>query len=243
MEVKLLLSSDRLFPLTGWRVGGDILQFWDANGGLPIFGLPLASAGATAGTESVPSPRNSSSANVSSCIPNLPHPITSRWASWAMNCCSVPVVIGAAKVTVSNYPANAAPSLKPAAPSAVQFLDYWQSHGLASVMAPASDRGSLALFGYPLTAPQLETNSSGDHVLTQWFERARFELHPNLTQPVLLGRLGAEWSGQTNLDLPLLDAAATPASRRSKATPLRSSSRRPCSLLHVAHLPVSICPL
>ncbi|MBA3948084.1 MAG: M23 family metallopeptidase, partial [Herpetosiphonaceae bacterium] len=92
------------------------------------------------------------------------------------------------------------------------FLDYWQSHGLNLGDGFSSDRASLALFGYPLTAPQLETNSSGDRVLTQWFERARFELHPNLVQPVLLGRLGAEWSGQTSIALPLLEAAAAPQS-------------------------------
>src|SRR3712207_8714721 len=42
-----------------------------------------------------------------------------------------------------------------------------------------SEREALALFGLPLTAPRVETNSSGDSVLTQWFERARFEYHPN----------------------------------------------------------------
>ena len=43
----------------------------------------------------------------------------------------------------------------------------------------------------------METNTSGDRVLTQWFERARFEWHPD--QPaefrVLLGLLGNEVSG------------------------------------------------
>ncbi len=41
----------------------------------------------------------------------------------------------------------------------------------------------------------METNANGDRVLTQWFERARFEYHPTNPTPfrVLLGRLGAEW--------------------------------------------------
>jgi hypothetical protein len=40
----------------------------------------------------------------------------------------------------------------------------------------------------------METNSSGDRVLTQWFEGARFEWHPRNPRAfkVLLGRLGAE---------------------------------------------------
>ncbi len=40
----------------------------------------------------------------------------------------------------------------------------------------------------------MERNSSGDTVLTQWFERARFEYHPDKPEPykVLLGRLSAD---------------------------------------------------
>jgi hypothetical protein len=75
------------------------------------------------------------------------------------------------------------------------FLRYWQSHGLEfDGRRGMSFTESLALFGLPLTEPRMETNSSGDTVLTQWFERARFESHPNNPAPykVLLGRLGAE---------------------------------------------------
>ncbi len=40
----------------------------------------------------------------------------------------------------------------------------------------------------------MERNASGALVLTQWFERARFEYHPDnpAAYRVLLGRLGAE---------------------------------------------------
>jgi hypothetical protein len=49
---------------------------------------------------------------------------------------------------------------------------------------------SLALFGFPLSEPQMEQNTSGDNVLTQYFERARFEDHG--ASGVLLGLLGNE---------------------------------------------------
>ncbi|HEY1014375.1 MAG TPA: hypothetical protein VGE07_16800 [Herpetosiphonaceae bacterium] len=75
----------------------------------------------------------------------------------------------------------------------VGFKTYWEQNGLA---IPGLDKyaRSLQLFGLPLTAPKMETNSSGDTVLTQWFERARFEWHPNNPNPfkVLLGLLGKE---------------------------------------------------
>ncbi len=73
------------------------------------------------------------------------------------------------------------------------FMRYWQSHGLSIAGLDAFNR-SLQLFGLPLTAPHMETNQSGDTVLTQWFERARFEWHPNNPDEykVLLGLLGNE---------------------------------------------------
>ncbi len=73
------------------------------------------------------------------------------------------------------------------------FRAFWQSHGLLVDGLDTYNR-SLQLFGLPLTAAHMERNEAGDTVLTQWFERARFEWHP--TQPaatrVLLGRLGSE---------------------------------------------------
>jgi hypothetical protein len=75
------------------------------------------------------------------------------------------------------------------------FRSYYRTHGLELDGKPGfTEQESLALFGLPLTQAQEETNSSGDRVLTQWFERARFEHHPRnpAGQQVLLGRLGAE---------------------------------------------------
>src|SRR5689334_20111629 len=47
------------------------------------------------------------------------------------------------------------------------FLAYWQS------------RGGLAAFGYPLSEARVERGDfPGGTALVQWFERARFELHP-----------------------------------------------------------------
>ena len=97
------------------------------------------------------------------------------------------------------------------------FLGYWRSHGLEFDGRQAVGYAeSLALIGLPLSEPALERNSSGDNVLTQWFERARFEFHPNNPDPykVLLGRLGAEGPA------PAGDACAgIPASVNATVTP------------------------
>ena len=63
------------------------------------------------------------------------------------------------------------------------FLAYWRDHG------------GLAQQGYPLSDAFLETNpTDGKQYLTQYFERARFEHHPENQPPydVLLGLLGGE---------------------------------------------------
>ncbi len=75
------------------------------------------------------------------------------------------------------------------------FWDYWSTHGLEfDGRRGTSIAESLALFGYPISEPATEQNRSGDTVLTQWFERARFEWHPSnpAAFQVLLGLVGVE---------------------------------------------------
>ncbi|GAC1555850.1 MAG: hypothetical protein NVS2B7_31550 [Herpetosiphon sp.] len=73
------------------------------------------------------------------------------------------------------------------------FLDFWRAYGLHDATLDAYNQ-SLQLFGLPLTGVKMETNPNGDAVLTQWFERARFEWHPEKPVPykLLLGLLGRE---------------------------------------------------
>jgi len=62
-----------------------------------------------------------------------------------------------------------------------RFYDFWRSNG------------QLAQFGYPITEEFAETLESGQSYTVQYFERARFEYHPeNAGTPyeVLLGQFG-----------------------------------------------------
>ncbi|MEP7119809.1 MAG: hypothetical protein ABJE95_02820 [Byssovorax sp.] len=77
------------------------------------------------------------------------------------------------------------------------FMTYWQTHGLSDPSLGNADQRSLALFGFPLTQPTVEQTSDGKSYLVQWFERARFEWHPEIQDAkyrVLLGLLGNEVS-------------------------------------------------
>ena len=77
------------------------------------------------------------------------------------------------------------------------FRAYWEAHG------------GLAQFGYPLTEEYVET-FAGQPFTTQWFERARFEWHPENRPPydILLGSLGREMSAGRESAAPFAPAAA-----------------------------------
>jgi spore germination protein YaaH len=64
------------------------------------------------------------------------------------------------------------------------FLDYWNRHG------------GLMSFGYPISEEMVEVNPEDHHsYVVQYFERARFEYHPEFAgtdHEVLLGLLGNE---------------------------------------------------
>jgi hypothetical protein len=65
------------------------------------------------------------------------------------------------------------------------FKQYWDTHG------------GLFVHGYPLTEPSMERSTDGKEYLVQWFERSRFELHPENAgsqYEVLLGVLGRQLS-------------------------------------------------
>ena len=75
------------------------------------------------------------------------------------------------------------------------ILNAWRASGLEfDGKAGKSEAENLALFGLPLSDPTTETLSDGKQYTVQWFERARFELHPENQPPynVLLGLLGNE---------------------------------------------------
>ena len=71
------------------------------------------------------------------------------------------------------------------------FLSYWRTHGLELDGKKGKTAAeSLALFGQPLSEAQVETLADGQQYIVQWFERARFESHGD--QGVLLGLLSSD---------------------------------------------------
>lgn len=188
-------AADRIrtFPETGYSVSGNFLDYWEGNGALPVFGFPISDQRAERGSEGVfdsqwfererfeRHPENKPPYQI--LLGRLGDEMLRRqgrdWRSFPQ---------GSQQSGCRFFPETNHSLCEP-------FLSYWQGHGLEfDGRRGTSAAESLALFGLPLSEPQQETNSSGQTVLTQWFERARFEYLPNNPDPykVLLGRLGAE---------------------------------------------------
>ena len=203
-------ANERFFPETGYTVRGRFLEYWDEQGGLPVFGYPLTEA--------------RYEVNSSGDYVLTQYFERQRFELHPNNEAPYDVLLGrlgAEILMLSGINPDTIPNAAPE-PNCVWFeetahnvcnqgnglgfLNYWSTHGLEFDGAAGTSRDeSVALFGYPLNEPQMETNSSGDTVLTQWFERARFEWHPDNPDEfkVLLGRLGAELLEQRG-DLPVV---------------------------------------
>jgi hypothetical protein len=185
-------ADARLFPETNQYISGRIRQYWEGNGGLPVFGIPLnaeAQRKTLDGTYQMQTfERN-------------------RLELHPENAAPYDVLLGRLGGDLLYKQGRAWETLPREQPKAgckffaetqhnlcEPFLSYWRTFGLELGDPGVSERESLALWGLPLTTAGVETNPDGFTGLTQWFERARFELHPENPDPykILLGRLGAE---------------------------------------------------
>jgi hypothetical protein len=183
-------NDQRCFPETNQCIAGRIREFWQQNGGLPVFGFPIGPQHA----EQVEGQR----LQVQQFERNRLelHPENARPYDVLLG------RLGADRLSQQGRDWRTFPKSAPKAGCRFfvetghnicePFLGYWRSHGLEFDGRPGtSEAESLALFGLPLSDMQPEDTPDGRFTV-QWFERARFELHPENAPPynVLLGLLG-----------------------------------------------------
>ncbi|HEX5502728.1 MAG TPA: N-acetylmuramoyl-L-alanine amidase [Thermomicrobiales bacterium] len=165
------------FPETSFTVAGAFARFWEAHGGLRRFGYPLG-----------PAVRDPASDGLL-----VQYFERARFEYHPENPATYqvePTLLGAA--ALGDRPERAAPPVAcagacdryPETRHTLRgvFRDYWATYG------------GLAVFGYPLTEEFSETSAIDGRTYTvQYFERARFEEHPEnagTSYEVLLGQLG-----------------------------------------------------
>ncbi len=167
-------GAGRNFAETGQTIRGPFLSYWESRGGLAIYGFPI-------GPEEIE-------------VLEDGRPYLVQYFE---------------RARFEYHPENAAPNdvllgqfgrllhpLYPPVPDcrcgryfpetghniAGDFLAYWEKNG------------GLAQFGYPITDQLTETLEDGQAYRVQWFERARFEYHPENPAPynILLGQFGRQ---------------------------------------------------
>ena len=186
-------QDERCFTETGQCIRGRIREFWEQNGGLPVFGFPVA-------------------AQAEELIEGKPYQVQwferNRLELHPENARPYDVLLGRLGVDrLAQQGRDWFTFPKGSEQAGCQFfaqtghsvcgdiLAAYRANGLEiDGRAGKTDGESLALFGQPISEPAMETNASGFTVLTQWFERARFEVYPeNAPQfRVQFGLLGNE---------------------------------------------------
>lgn len=183
-------TDQRCFPETGYCISGRIRAFWEQNGGLPVFGFPI-----TPQREEL--------------IENQPYQVQwferERLELHPENAPPYDVLLGRLGADALEQQGRRWQDFPTSEPQndcryfeqirqnvCGDILANWRANGLELDGQPSvSEAESLALFGLPLSPPRTEAVEGREYTV-QWFERARFELHPENAPPynLLLGLLG-----------------------------------------------------
>ncbi len=176
------LPDGRYFAAVGHTLRQPFLGYWEANGGLPIFGYPISEPFA----EVNPADGNTYIVQYFERNRFEYHPeFAGTPDAVLLGLLGREVTAGRTFAPLPAFPSDATRRYFAPTGHSLQgvFLRYWATHG------------GLALFGYPLSEEFLEANPTDGKVYTvQYFERNRFELHPefaNTPYEVLLGLLGS----------------------------------------------------
>lgn len=181
-------------------IEGRLADFWQANGGLPVFGYPISAVREEAATDGQSHLVQYFERQRLELHPQQKAPYDVLLGR-----------LGDDQLRQQGIAWEDLPKASPDAPDyfaetghaiAPEFKAYWHSHGLEMGSQGTTLAESLALFGLPISEPTTTTNSSGDTVLTQYFERARLEAHTEKSAKpeVLQGRLGSEVQEQDDED-------------------------------------------
>jgi hypothetical protein len=190
-------SGSRCFEETGYCMSGRIRIYWEQNGGLPVFGYPIG-------------PQQEE------LVEGQPFQVQwferNRLELHPENAPPYDVLLGRLSVDVLDRQGRDWQDFPLSPPQGGcryfeqtgqnvcgDIWEAWRSNGLEiDGVAGISEEETIALFGLPISGIQRERLSDGREYEVQWFERARFERHPENDPPyhVLLGLLGNELRGQ-----------------------------------------------
>ncbi len=201
-------TDERCFAETGYCISGRIREFWEQNGGLRVFGLPITMQQQEI-IEGLPLQVQWFERNRLELHPQNARPydvllgrlgedrLLQQGRDWRTFAAAAGQQPGCRLFEQTGHAVCG------------DMLAAWRSSGLElDGVVGSSEAENLALFGLPLSEARTETLSDGQQYTVQWFERVRFELHPEQTPPyhIQLGLLARELRGE-----PLPAEATDPA--------------------------------
>jgi hypothetical protein len=215
----------RCFPETGQCVSGAILDYWERNGGLAVFGYPISPlipnaivegdwVGPTQWFERDRLEDHGAEGVLAGRLGVHYLELTGR--SWW----DFPP--GVAHPDCQYFPATRHTVCEP-------FLSYWQQNG------------GLERFGYPISEPMQET-IGGWTGTVQYFERRRMEHHTEFAgtpYEVLLGRLGAAILQQ---ETPAVCTGEVPVNLRATVAEVPFRDRLGCPTSTYENTPAAVQP-
>lgn len=187
-------------------IEGGFLSFWEANGGLEVFGYPLTDIRTVQTEDGTFLAQYFERARFESHPENDP-PYDVQLGRLGVE------LLASQGLTIDDYaveePIDGCQYWFETGHNVCEpLLTAWRSAGVQLDDSPElSDSDRLALWGLPIT-PQVVVPTENGVLLTQWFERARIEQQPNGT--LTFGRLGAELLGTAPV-VPAPPADAPPA--------------------------------
>ena len=183
-------QGDVTFQETGYTVPAVFMQYWEKYGGLPIFGYPISEVRTEGGYQVQYFERN-----------RFEHHPENKGTPFEVQLGLLGTVLTADRQFAQATPVSTTPTRRYFRETGHTlsgvFLNYWTGYG------------GLDVFGYPISE---EIEENGYKV--QYFERNRFEYHPEnigTRYEVLLGLLGRDY-------LAVIDGG-TPQPRRTPTTP------------------------
>jgi hypothetical protein len=171
-------GDQRCFPETGHCISGPIRAYWEANGGLPVFGYPITALANQTNADEFTGPTQWFERD------RLEDHTAEGKGVLAGR-------LGAQKLAMEGRPWETLPQAS-RGPTGCRFF-FETAHSLCPpFLAYWEQNGGLERFGFPISERGTETNAAGFTGTVQWFERRRMEDHGGT---VLLGLLGREIAG------------------------------------------------
>jgi hypothetical protein len=189
-------TDERCFPETGFCMSGRIREFWEQNGGLPVFGYPTGPQSEIQ-IEGKPFQAQWFERNRLELHPENQRPYdvllgrlgVDRLVQQGRDWFTFP------KNGEWGDPGDCRLFAETGHSVCSTILAVWRGSGLElDGKRGHTDIESLALFGAPLSEAHFERLPDGKEYIVQWFERARFEFHDENEPPyqLLFGLLGNE---------------------------------------------------